>query len=204
MKKYWIPLALMLLVAATAVQAHPRQRGPMARGDHWEGFAERFDANDDGQVTAEEYDGRLSFEFLDFDHDGALTESDFEQHRSERHAKFLTLITLRGADEDRDRSVASTDYSAFLAQLDANADGNLDRDELSALRRGTRGKRGGPEGEGARAPDRPEINAAVSDLEAAFAKLDANGDGVVEGDELPRRRHRGGKGHGPRRGPRGR
>jgi Ca2+-binding EF-hand superfamily protein len=207
MKKLWIPLALTLLVVAAAAHAHPRQgRGMQPRGDGWETFAERFDANSDGQVTAEEYDGRFNFKFVDFNGDGVVTEADFDARRIEHHTKMLTFGTLMHADEDRDGSVSQADYSAFLAQLDANGDGTLERSELGELRRHPRGERGGPEGEdeGAGAPDRPEINIAIADLEASFAKLDANGDGVVERDELPQRRHRGGEGHGPRRGPRGR
>lgn len=59
-----------------------RARGRMAGG-----FMERFDTNDDGQVTADEFPGRDErFAQMDADGDGVVTAAELENFRPERPA----------------------------------------------------------------------------------------------------------------------
>lgn len=113
------------------------------------------------------------------------------------------------ADKDGDGFVTKLEFSdsrvTMFKTIDANADGNLDQDELMKAREAFHQKMGKPMPEGSEAPtgkprhrfmQRADANedGKISSEEFAaagdkmFARLDDNGDGKLAKDEMPRRR----------------
>lgn len=204
--RMFLTLLSAILVASVAT-AGPGHRG---RGSQfWDGLAADFDQNQDGQITLEEMSGaEATFEHLDRNADGVVSEADFGRGHGMRGRRmggpragrmgggFLAHL----ADGDGDGAVTSAELDAFLAGLDADGDGLIGEEEIRAAleRDGFPGR--GPRGDRPRT-DRPfdvdgDGEVEVEDFRAIFADLDENGDGVLEGDELPSFGH-------PMRGPRG-
>ena len=200
MKKILLATALMAIVVAGGLFAQPPGPPAGTPGDHWQMFLDNHDTDGNGEVTAEEFDGRRPFDNLDLNGDGTVTQAEFDQQIANRRLTGLTARVLFHADEDRNGEVTSSDFAAYLASLDENGDGELNRQELSAMRAGRPGRLRKPHGQhgqrGQRAPgQRPDRSIAIADLEAAFVTLDENQDGVVVREELPPRMHRGPRGH---------
>lgn len=203
-----------LLVLPSTVLAQGPDDGPRGhfRGNHWEHFSERFDTNDDGAVSREEFqreDDR--FERMDRNDDGQLTAEDFEG-LERRRARFRGHgpgfgAMLHGADADQNREVSAEEWQSFLVALDADGNGAIAAEEIQAHGEAQRELRG--------LPARPEPPAGApdllalameradkdgdgtletSDLQTIFDDLDANDDGNLDADELPRFRHRGPRG----------
>ena len=91
--KIALPAILLLFVTIDIADAQRRERGGRGdrggrggRGNGWKFVAEKYDANKDGSVSAEEYTrGETAFEALDANSDGILDESDWKG-RSHRKA----------------------------------------------------------------------------------------------------------------------
>ncbi|MEL7058441.1 MAG: hypothetical protein AAGN46_00285 [Acidobacteriota bacterium] len=116
------------------------------------------------------------------------TDDTATDARPERGAFLFRL-----ADRDRDREVTREEWDNVLADLDANDDGQIERDEIETLvnaRREEAGRRGG-RGFGRRGGDDAPSRFEVAMLSEAFDRFDSDGDGVVTGDELPRPPRRG-------------
>lgn len=193
------PLAAPLFAGAVLLVA----AGPVAAADghSWERFASEHDENGDGTVTRDEI-ARTSrlFEHMDANADGVLTADDF----AERRAGHLLAHVARRADADDDGALTHAELAAWFAERDTDGNGVLDAaDHASADRadkappaRGRRGqggpRAGGPDGEGERA-------LPLAELDALFAEHDADGDGILAGDELPAA-HRGHHRRGPHGG----
>lgn len=219
--KMLLPLAVLaavvtiLLAGVIPAQATIDPAGPAPAAGPADPPGERFariDRDGDGELSADEL-GDAAVERLDRTGDGRVTQEDFEgRDRGERLARFFQTRFLRHADVDRDRDVETTELAAFLDGLDADADGILSPEELASIgpRRGQgerlgpppgsgRGRRSGPgfePGGGALAQALDEDEDGLIerlDVEALFAKADADGDGVLAGAELagPRGRHGG-------------
>lgn len=170
-------LALAALAWATApVLAQPgRGGGPPA----WDEFAERHDVNGDGQVTEQElFQTFAPFDRLDADGDGVVTEADFDAHRGRMAFTFMA----RRADRDRDGEVTAAEWDAWFAARDSNGDGVLDAEDFADRRPGMRRPKG-DFGQALDADGDGEVTRA--DLTALAARYDANGDGVLQADELP-------------------
>ena len=124
-----------------------------------------------------------SFEVLDADGDGKVTEAELEAFRASRFAEIDTdgdgTVTR---DEFVARSVAQAEERAdrMFERLDADGDGALSRDALEARR-------------GGRGPDPARM----------ISRLDSDGDGAVSQEEFNAARERiaerlEGRGHGKR------
>ena len=180
MSKLAAPLVALLVLAGLAPAAEGRSdvqggksldRGGLAQDDKppanaWELLRQKHDGNKDGRISADEYDrGEDRFQRLDRNSDGVLTEDDFPEGGRGRRGGggrggrgrmggFVSLMLVRGADENEDGAVTKTEWRGFLESLNANEDGVIDGDGLMRLRprgrgdRGGQGRRGGQGGRG--------------------------------------------------------
>ncbi len=180
----------------------------------WQRISERHDQNQDGQVTADEVPADR-FSRMDRNGDGVVTAADFEDfegragrkgrqgpgHRGKGMAKVVAA-----ADADQDGKVTQAEWSTFVGGIDADGDGLLTEDELTAHREAHRKAMGKERPEGlerqhARRHTRVFMDTdedgqlETEDLLAVFSKLDRNGDGELSEADRPvrhgkRARHR--------------
>ncbi|MDJ0835164.1 MAG: hypothetical protein QNK37_01530 [Acidobacteriota bacterium] len=185
MKKKVVFIALLLTGILAAAQAQGPGRGHLKNAD----------TNGDGQISAEEFAAatQLRFEKMDANGDGVLTEDEFGRrgrhgkarmgkrggHRGGHHGLRGGLIAL--ADSDQDGNITTDEWSAFLASVTADDGETIDHDKVRALL---------PENRGHRHRENPPT-ITVADAQAAFERMDADDDGVVSADEMPRGRMRG-------------
>lgn len=201
-------LAILLTLPWLPAQAQS-DAGTSAGAEHWNRLAERFDADGDGRISAEEFNpGAKRFTHFDTDGDGALTESDFEnfQPRAGRHDRKGRVRMALAADADRSGDVTADEWRTFLSELDADGDGIIAEDEVQAHREARMGDgaslrgRRGPQSRSAGLPsvlDRDGDGAVgTDDLQTVFAELDRDGDGALSRAELPRGQRRS-RGHRP-------
>jgi Ca2+-binding EF-hand superfamily protein len=193
MRKGWIVgLVGVLAVLTFGYSAQPPGLG--AGGSGWERFSAKFDENQDGQVTREEFE-RLADPFgqLDRNDDGVLTEEDFPGRGCFRAAMGHRIVVV--ADANRDGEVTADEWQELLAGLDPDGDGVITDDELAAYfadRRPEGRGRGHGRGPLAQCLDQDgDGELETADLDAIFAELDANGDGTLQSDERPAGRGRG-------------
>jgi len=150
------------------------------------------------------------FKQRDTDNDGAWTRTDGFGARPE-------------LDANSDGSVSAQEFSALrcemalhmFVRMDVNNDKVLQADELSKAASDERSRRVGPRGRALLAPQEADADGdgqvTLSEFVAAHAKaaadafkeLDADGNGLLQGDEIPRLGPGGGEGEYPPRGGRG-
>ena len=212
------PLAFALTLSMTALPAAAQDSAPGTASDGerpsaWQHFAERYDADGDGVVSQEEFQSAHAerrFARIDANGDGQVTEDEITglegRFKARRHGQRAARGggLIKAADADQSGSVTAEEWQQFTAALDGDGDGAISQDELRTYHevragegfksRGSRGSRGGgPMGQ-FDADKSGTIDAA--EQQALFERLDANSDGEVSADEMPRGRH-------GRRGPRG-
>jgi len=187
MKTKWI-LPTFLLLAGSFLVAGDQQR---VRGGM--NMVENLDTNGDGQISKEEYMARTDerFQAMDVNGDGVLTEDEIptgRRHRREASGKSGQRMGRRGpghlimvADADQSQDVTAAEWSAFIDAITAEDGLNVDPEKLMSLLPERTGR-----GMGDRA--RPEI--ALADLQACFARMDENSDGMLSEDEFPKMRTR--------------
>jgi len=163
-----IPLALL----ATDVLAQGRGgRG----GDPWQRL-ERMDADGDGKVSKDEFEGPDRFwDRLDADSDGFVTKDEAQNMRRGNRQRGMGGggnpggFLMPAFDKDGDGKISSEEWQAFFKRADKNNDGTVSSDELmQALRGASSSDRRGQDRRGMdRAPK--EETAAPKVSAAAFA-----------------------------------
>lgn len=142
----------------------------------------------------------------------AMAQPPMGRHGDGPGARHGGGFVLRAIDADKDHTITSSEFEDFLDKVDANSDGVVEREELHAALTGDRQ---------AQRPNPLDQNGngivEVDDFRQIFSQLDADGNGEITAEEMPKRRSRqrvegksrqsrrgGGPGMGgPGRGPRG-
>lgn len=128
---------LILLFLTPALFAQSRN---MQGRNIWERMS-RFDKNDDGKITREEFGGpERAFERFDMNRDGELTKKEVESQRGMGRGGDRggarggggTDAALKKADTDKDGRVSKKEWNAVFKNADKNGDGHLDDGELRA------------------------------------------------------------------------
>ena len=180
-------LGSTLILGSFMVNAPAAQAAPYGGSDRFPISVEEMDAkraeifanvdtNGDGLISAEEF---------------AAAELPERQGRGKRGGNRGDMSTRGGlSDEQVADRIAAMEDDLFHA-LDTDADGVISRDEFSrsamkeAMADGRKAKmfeRADQDGDGYLSPD--------EFLPRRLAQLDANGDGEITRDEMPRRYHR--------------
>jgi len=178
-------------------------------GKH-EGFMERLraaDTNADGMLSRQEAASlpfiTRHFDEIDANHDNQVTFEELrafhQQHRG-HHRGHGNLIKRLDKDGDGKISLAEAQaaprFAQRFAQIDANSDGFVTRDELKAARQAqaqARFQKIDTDGDGKISLAEAQANAPR--LAEHFAQVDANQDGFVTQDELRAAFHAHHKGH---------
>lgn len=175
----------------------------------WEHVSGKYDADQDGTVTREEFQQNdLRFARMDRNDDGQLTEADFEGLESRRPGRRGAARTglVQGADLDGDGAITAEEWASFQGALDVDGDGLVTGEEMRALRDvsrdGQKAGRGGEKSSERLSRFDADENGGLdsAEREAMFKSLDADGDGTISADEVPQRR-RGRSERAGRRGP---
>ena len=169
-------------------QAAPRMGAravdPAAR---WQRMLTRFDANEDGVISAEEFRGpEQAMRALDANNDGTITQEEALGAAQGRPRDGVARAggavdpaqrwqrIVQAADADKDGKLSAAEWpgqAERFTALDADGDGFLGQDEMAALR---------PE-----PPADAQANrAGRQDMIGAFIRMmDADGDGQVSAEE---------------------
>lgn len=130
----------------------PRRSGPRARGGPQRGGGDifaRFDANNDGRVSREEFTaGNMQpFDRLDTNKDGVVTGDEVQTQaaraRSEARNRMIGAIDANNDGRVSRDEFINADRERF-DRMDANKDGKISREEAAAAVRGMRNRGGGP------------------------------------------------------------
>jgi len=130
-------LVVFLLVCGQSIYAQDGQRADC--------FMQKFDQNQDGTVSRDEYPGPDdAFTRLDGDKDGAITATEVQnslKRRGKGGGNFIARF-----DDDKDGKVSKEEFPRsedLFTRLDANNDGYITADEAPAGRgKGGRRPRG--------------------------------------------------------------
>ena len=148
----------IMTVADTAFADRNRGHGMHGGGHHNGGMAgqvrsmaERYDLNDDGQITQEEIDRNRAEWHAEFSGNGdAMTIEQFEDLWL-RARRQQMVREFQRFDRDGDGEITLEEYQrpmqGFVEQFDRNDDQALSRDDMQ--RRGNRDRRGGRSERGA-------------------------------------------------------
>ena len=221
MRPLTLTLALVMVASLAAQRGDRPQRGDRNNsnpGAAWQQISQKYDADKDGKVTAEELGrGERAFGNLDTNRDGSLTAEDFansgrSRGRGRGQSQMMVSRLARNADQNEDGSVTEAEWKVFVAQLSTDEDGVISVEAIAELmpQRRSRGGRGGGGRGGRRGGGGNEMfvrmldrndNSKIesSDLLVVFTEMDANQDKKLEGEEMGR----GQRGRGNRQGGRG-
>lgn len=115
-------------------------------GQDAKGFVQRFDQDQDGLVSREEFDGPPAcFDCFDRNGDGYIAAQESPgRGRHRRKAGWF----LKGMDSDADGRISAEEYRVFTQdrfdRLDRNGDGYIDAAEMPSWTRGGRDCRFNP------------------------------------------------------------
>jgi len=187
-------IAVISLLAAAAAQAGGA-----------ECLRQRIDADGDGAVSRDEAKSHAwlagQFDTVDANKDGRLDKDELVAQREAHHADMKARGEERwkASDTDGNGSLSRTEAEASsswagerFAKLDANADGELTREEMHAARKQgheqmrahkvERFKAADANGDGG--IDLAEAQTGLPQLAEKFSTVDADNDGKVTVDEL--------------------
>ncbi len=106
------------------------RKGSMQTRFDWKSTQSRLDANGDGMVSAEEFQGpKHDFARVDRDHDGGLTAADFDFSGQAAGPAPGTLLFAR-ADRDGNGKVTRQELEAFFKSVDQDDRGFVSLDDL--------------------------------------------------------------------------
>ncbi len=187
-------------LTALAPLLPPPPRNAPAGTDATTMLTRLLDKDGDGTVTVS--DLNAFFAVLDADGDGAISSDEMAPPRGgpggdqiqqggprglggAPDAHMAAMLLAKAADADQSGDVTASEWSAFLASLNADADGVVDPTALAAaLPAPAHG--GQPSAQQlVRLFDRDrDGHVTLTDLNAYFAVLDVNGDGALSASEL--------------------
>ncbi len=175
---------------ADPASAQETTDGPRESNPVFEYLLDRYDRDDDGTITADEYDREgADFARLDRTMDGRLTAEDFERsgrrvralHPSEgRRLRAVHLVAWYLQDDDDAAHVGRSEVQAALQAYDRNEDGRVGRTEFERIadRRARYGRR--PDGRWAGL-----LEVETTDpFERLIDGTDGNDDGFLTAAEL--------------------
>lgn len=152
----------------------PTRQNQMGMGipqQNWERLVQRFDADKNGKLTQQEWQGPGErFSEMDVNGDGAL------------ETKEATCYRFLNADANQDGLLNADEFpygEDALTQMDGNGDGQLSMEEMEASQKAFVEKMNQARQE--------RMNAANNRREQIFDSLDGNADGVLSQDELQSR-----------------
>ena len=128
-------LALMLSTVAFAQdpQTQPNQQGKHLAGKR-AGKLKKMDANQDGQITRDEWKGRDGgFQKIDRNNDGTISREEATAGRQQ-----VGKRQLKRMDADHNRQISRSEWSGapeVFTKMDKNNDGVLSGRELKGRRR---------------------------------------------------------------------
>lgn len=190
------PLFVALLGLAVGVAAlsaaHADRRGGAEKmfSRHHGGAMEKADTNGDGAIDAAEWNAL--FAEIDADDDGKLEREEMHRHHRAAHPEALAFMIAHHADANDDGQVTSAEWKAHVAELDENDDGELGAQELRLRHRFHDGSGGDEVAElppfAAEWDKDSDGSLGASELDAAFASLDEDKDGVLTFQHMRMRR----------------
>lgn len=153
----------------------------------------RIDTNRDGIVSLQEFRRarEADFRLLDRNRDGRISRTEFVlRGRGDVLARRRRAARFEQMDRNRDGQVSAAEYRAFgdelFSRLDRDRNRQLTAEELR-LPVAVGSASPAPSGRTGGAPPPPDSTGParrVDAAQAAFARIDRNGDGVITGDEL--------------------
>lgn len=170
-----------LLIALTLSLSTPAlaQRGRSVDPETWKVLAERYDTDKDGRITTEEYTrGPGKFLGYDANADGVLTPEDFEGSGSMDFGRRMLGRSLRAADGDEDGKVTAEEWKAWLGSLGAGEGGVIPTGALPPTEAGRRG------GQSADLDRNRDGKVSLADLAIVHSLVDLDGNGELGASEL--------------------
>ena len=182
---FGIALVAAGLSAAEAARRESRESHDKMFLRHHTPMAEA-DANGDGSIDASEWNAL--FAKLDADNSGKIDEGEMARHHGSPPPEAIAFMIAHHADTDRNGQVTSAEWKAHVAELDENDDGELSADELHFRHRSDETGASLPpfaaqwdtDGDG---------NLGAGELDALFASLDEDKDGVLTFEHMRQMRH---------------
>jgi Ca2+-binding EF-hand superfamily protein len=135
-------IAGLAAVIVSAAAADAWAQGPeggrgrgLKKGQGWDVFASVFDADKDGKVTREEMLAKQpAFDRADANHDGTVTETEFDTTpASQRFPKLKSWIARFDADKDKKVSLQEFNDARMkgFEKADKNKDGAIEKGEFT-------------------------------------------------------------------------
>jgi Ca2+-binding EF-hand superfamily protein len=165
-------------------------------GERGSGYIQRFDKNQDGKLSQEEYPGPASaFQRLDSNSDGFIDANEAPGTKPLNQPQKIDRASgyIKNFDKDKDGKLSKEEYpgseSAFK-RADKNGDGYIDETEAQMgtppVQPQKERRRTGYVQSFDKDKDGKLSREEYPGSEAAFKRLDINGDGFVDEDEADR------------------
>ncbi len=197
MKKSIISIISLLFLASVSSMLHAGSYSN-AKSGHLSHFIRKFDRNNDGQVTKNEF--TLSIEqrytVMDANNDGQVDKDEFKEYNQTKHQAYRKKKNKK-MDADGDGLISKQEYldekikriEQKFAKMDKNADGYLSEDEY--VRKKSRFKKAGhyfkkldKNADGMITPEE-----SLESSEKMFMRLDQNNDQIITQDEIQLMHH---------------